>query len=206
MSPLSDITSYAFDGSDLEIPFVLNGSGATVWLIIYTEGYEAPFTITGEGPGPYQDPEHAAPGWHVFGGTDVLVYKSAGERFDEGENTIVWNGLDMEGNVVMPGVSINASTIISDHCILNTNSSLDHDCRMANFSSLAPNSAVGGNCSIGQFSYVGIGASIFHGVSIEENCIVGGGSILNKNAIRDSTYYGIPAKRISERKLGDSYL
>ncbi|MEE2627837.1 MAG: FlgD immunoglobulin-like domain containing protein [Candidatus Latescibacterota bacterium] len=103
MSPLSDITSYAFDGSDLEIPFVLNGSGATVWLIIYTEGYEAPFTITGEGPGPYQDPEHAAPGWHVFGGTDVLVYKSAGERFDEGENTIVWNGLDMEGNVVMPG-------------------------------------------------------------------------------------------------------
>ena len=56
MSPLSDITSYAFDGSDLEIPFVLNGSGATVWLIIYTEGYEAPFTITGEGPGPYQDP------------------------------------------------------------------------------------------------------------------------------------------------------
>ena len=58
------------------------------------------------------------------------------------------------GNVVMPGVSINASTIISDHCILNTNSSLDHDCRMASFSSLAPNSVVGGNCSIGQFSYV----------------------------------------------------
>ena len=110
------------------------------------------------------------------------------------------------GNVVMPGVSINASTIISDHCILNTNSSLDHDCRMANFSSLAPNSAVGGNCSIGQFSYVGIGASIFHGVSIEDNCIVGGGSILNKNTICDSNYYGIPAKRISERKLGDSYL
>ena len=110
------------------------------------------------------------------------------------------------GNVVMPGVSINASTIISDHCILNTNSSLDHDCRMASFSSLAPNSAVGGNCSIGQFSYVGIGASIFHGVSIEDNCIVGGGSILNKDAICDSTYYGIPAKRISERKLGDSYL
>ena len=53
---------------------------------------------------------------------------------------------------------------------------------------------------------VGIGASIFHGVSIEDNCIVGGGSILNKDAICDSTYYGIPAKRTSERKLGDSYL
>ena len=110
------------------------------------------------------------------------------------------------GNVVMPGVSINASTIISDHCILNTNSSLDHDCCMQSFSCLAPNSVVGGNCSIGKFSYVGIGSSIFQGVSIEENCIVGGGSVLNKDAISDSIYYGIPAKRISERKLGDSYL
>ena len=110
------------------------------------------------------------------------------------------------GNVIMPGVSINASTIISDHCILNTNSSLDHDCRMASFSSLAPNAAVGGNCSIGQFSNIGIGASVFHGVSIEENCIVGGGSVLNKDAKSNSTYYGIPAKRISDRKLGDCYL
>ena len=110
------------------------------------------------------------------------------------------------GNVVMPGVSINASSIISDHCILNTNSSLDHDCRMENYSCLAPNSAVGGNCIIGKYSYVGIGSSIFHGVEIDENCIVGGGSVFNKNTKSNSTYYGIPARRVSSRKLGDAYL
>ena len=110
------------------------------------------------------------------------------------------------GNVVMPGVSINASSIISDHCILNTNSSLDHDSNMESFSSIAPNSAVGGNCFIGKYSYVGIGSAIFQGVSIDENCIIGGGSILKKNSLPNSTYYGIPAKRISSRKLGDSYL
>ena len=110
------------------------------------------------------------------------------------------------GNVVMPGVSINASSIISDHCILNTNSSLDHDCQMSNYSCLAPNSAVGGNCSIGEYSYVGIGASIFQGVSIDQNCIVGGGSILNRDAKADSIYYGIPAKKVSSRKLEDNYL
>ena len=106
----------------------------------------------------------------------------------------------------MPGVCVNASSIISDHCVLNTNSSLDHDCRMESFSSLAPNSAVGGNCSIGKYSYVGIGASIFHGVCIKENCIVGGGSVLNKNTVPNSTYYGTPAKIVSSRKLGDIYL
>ena len=36
--------------------------------------------------------------------------------------------------------------------------------------------------------------ALFHGVEIDENCIVGGGSVLNKNTISDSTYYGIPAK------------
>ena len=59
---------------------------------------------------------------------------------------------------------------------------------------------------MGKYSYVGIGASIFHGVEIDENCIVGGGSVLNKNTKSNSTYYGIPARRVSGRKLGDAYL
>jgi hypothetical protein len=100
---LTDIGDYAFDGSDLEIPFSLDGSGATVWLIIYTNGFSAPLTIEGEGPGPYADPEHDTPGWHVYDGTDVLVFKSDGQRFEQGDNTIVWNGRDMDGNVVESG-------------------------------------------------------------------------------------------------------
>ena len=100
---LNDIPDYAFDGSDLEIPFTLEGTGATVWLIIYTVGQHPPLTITGEGPAPYRDPEHAAPGWHVYDDVDTLVYKSAGERFDEGDNVIVWNGRDMNGNIVPAG-------------------------------------------------------------------------------------------------------
>ena len=77
ISGVGDITDYAFDGSDLEIPFTLNGSGATVWLIVYTEGFKAPYTITGEGPGPYQDPENASPGWHVV---DEIGRASCRER------------------------------------------------------------------------------------------------------------------------------
>mgnify|MGYP003958273075 FL=1 len=100
---LEDITNYAFDGSSLEIPFNLSGSGATVWLIIYTVDQDPPLTITGEGPGPYADAEHGDAGWHVYDGVDMLVYKSAGERFEEGSNVIVWNGKDMDGNAVADG-------------------------------------------------------------------------------------------------------
>ena len=109
------------------------------------------------------------------------------------------------GNVVMPGVTINASSFIFNHCILNTNSSLDHDCKMMNYSSLGPNSAVGGKCSIGEFSHIGIGASVIQGVSIGKNCIIGGGSVVTKNSQSDSIYVGVPSKKISNRELGDKY-
>ena len=109
------------------------------------------------------------------------------------------------GNVLMPGATINASSVIFDHCILNTNSSLDHGCVMRNFSSLGPHSAVGGDCNIGEFSNVGIGASVFHGISIGRNCIIGGGSLVNKNTQPDSVYFGVPARLISTRVLGDKY-
>lgn len=100
---LSDFPDYAFDGSDLEVNFTLEGSGATVWLIVYTSGQNPPLTIEGEGDAPYKDPVRDQPGWHVYEGVDYLVYKSAGERMDEGDNTITWNGRDNAGNVVGPG-------------------------------------------------------------------------------------------------------
>jgi len=103
ISDLSAIPDYAFDGSDLEVPFTLTGSGATVWLIVYTSGQNPPLTITGDGPGPYADAERTSAGWHVYDGVDYLVYKSDGERFEEGANTIKWNGKDNAGNNVGAG-------------------------------------------------------------------------------------------------------
>ncbi len=110
------------------------------------------------------------------------------------------------GNVVMAGVAINPSTSIGNHCILNTNSSLDHDCTMENYSCLAPNAAVGGNCRLGEFAYIGIGTSVFHNVSVGRNCIVGGGSLVNRDTKADSVFFGNPARFVSTRKLGDTYL
>jgi len=100
---LSAISDYAFNGATLDVPFTLSGSGARVWLIVYTAGQSAPFTIEGEGPGPYSDPEHAGAGWHVYDGVDVLVAKTAGERFGAGANVISWNGRDTNGDVVPAG-------------------------------------------------------------------------------------------------------
>jgi hypothetical protein len=110
ISGLTSISDYAFDGSDLTIPFTLEGTqtgAATVWLIIYTSGEHPPLTITGSGPAPSDgggtDGNYAAPGWHVFQNVDWLVYKSDGQKFDAGANEIVWDGRDNDGNLVASG-------------------------------------------------------------------------------------------------------
>ena len=111
-----------------------------------------------------------------------------------------------EGNVVMAGVTINTSSIVGDHCILNTNASIDHDNKISDFVSFAPNSVSGGNVKVNEFSAIGIGATIQHEVSIGSNCIIGAHSLVNKDTIADSVYFGLPAKYIRKHTFGSDYL
>lgn len=100
------------------------------------------------------------------------------------------------GNVILAGAVVNTNTKIGDHCILNTRSSLDHDCKLSSFSSIGPNAVVGGGTKIGEQVFLGIGAIIFQGLSIEDRCTIGAASLVNKNTLSDSLYYGSPAKLI----------
>jgi len=122
------------------------------------------------------------------------------------KSSIAFNVVMGEGNVVMAGAVINTSSEISNHCIFNTNCSIDHDNKIANFASIAPNAVTGGNVEVGEFSAIGIGATVKHNVSIGYNCIIGAGSLVNKDTKSNSVYYGIPAKFIRNHELGTKYL
>lgn len=111
-----------------------------------------------------------------------------------------------EGTVVMAGVSVNPCSSIGRFCILNTNSSLDHDSILEDFASLAPGVTTGGNCQIGQYSAVSIGAVLIHGIHIGEHTIIGAGSLVTKSINSFVVAYGAPAKAIRNRKQGDKYL
>mgnify|MGYP003953537663 CR=1 FL=1 len=111
-----------------------------------------------------------------------------------------------KGNVVMAGAVINPYSIIYNHCIINSNSTVEHDCKMGNFSSIATNASIGGNVHVGNFSAIGIGANVFHNVTVGNNCIIGGGSLVNSDTINNSIYYGSPSKLIRNHNFGDNYL
>ena len=110
------------------------------------------------------------------------------------------------GSVIMPGVTINANAIIGDHCILNTNSSLDHDGFMNNFSSLAPKVCVGGYFILGKGSAICLGANIIENITIGEHSVVGAGALVVGNVEDNVVVYGAPARIVRKRIPSDPYL
>jgi sugar O-acyltransferase (sialic acid O-acetyltransferase NeuD family) len=52
-----------------------------------------------------------------------------------------------------------------------------------------------GHCHIKKGVFIGVNACIRDGVTIEENCIIGMGSVVTKNTDNNSTYIGSPAKK-----------
>lgn len=111
-----------------------------------------------------------------------------------------------EGTCLMAHTSVNSDSRIGRHVIVNTNSSIDHDCTIEDFVSIAPNAALGGNCHVAKCSAVSIGAVVMHGISIGPNSVIGAGATVIRDLEPDGTYVGTPAKKIKSRKPGDKYL
>jgi len=111
-----------------------------------------------------------------------------------------------KGVSIMAGVIINSDVNIGDFVIINTKASIDHDSKMLNFSSLAPNVTTGGNVQIGEYSAVSISTTIKHNLIVGSHSVIGAGSLLMKNCGDNKIMYGVPAKIIRNREIGEKYL
>ena len=106
----------------------------------------------------------------------------------------------------MPQVNIGPNCTVKEFCILNTASSIDHDCEMDAFSSIAPRVVTGGNVKIGLGSAVSIGSTVEHGIVIGDDVVIGANSYVNKRFEGGVLAYGNPCKFVRNRNKGDSYL
>lgn len=111
-----------------------------------------------------------------------------------------------EGTVLMPQAVVGPNSSVGRFCILNTRSSIDHDCTLADYASLAPGAVTGGSVRIGVRSAISLGAAIKHGVSVGADSVVGACSYLNKDLAANQVAYGTPAKVVRSRSVGDPYL
>jgi sugar O-acyltransferase (sialic acid O-acetyltransferase NeuD family) len=132
---------------------------------------------------------------------DFIFIASVHPKAIIGKNVIIG-----KGTVIMPGAVVNAGTVIGDFCIINTNSSLDHDSIIGDYSSLAPRASTGGNLILGCFSAVCLGANIIENIEIGDHSIIGAGALVVNHIPSKVVAFGVPAKVIRKRRNGDSYL
>lgn len=110
------------------------------------------------------------------------------------------------GGVVMAGAVINPGVSIGEHCIINTSSSVDHEVRIADFSSIGPGAVIGGDCEIGKQTAISIGAIIKHKVKIGSKSVIGAGALQLDNVGTNEVWFGVPSKKIRSREDSERYL
>ena len=98
-----------------------------------------------------------------------------------------------QGTVIMGGVVINPNAKIGRACIINTSSSIDHDCLLADSVHISPGVHIGGTVNIGENTWACLGSSIINNVNIGSNVIIAAGAAVINSVPDNVMVTGIPA-------------
>lgn len=109
-----------------------------------------------------------------------------------------------EGVAVLAGSHVGPGSRVGKFCIINTGSSIDHDCTMHDFASIAPGVFMGGYVRIGECSAIGVGASVSDRISIGTHAVVGTGAVVVRDIPDLVVAYGNPARVHRSRREGEN--
>lgn len=101
-----------------------------------------------------------------------------------------------EGCVVTAGTVLTCNIKVGKHAHFNLNSTVGHDCQIADYFTAAPGVNISGDCQFGNFVNLGTNSAVKQGVNITSDTVVGMGGTVVKNLEEAGVYVGVPVKRI----------
>lgn len=137
----------------------------------------------------------------IFRQKVIAEYKATGFVFETicASSSIISPYARMgKGIFIAEGVIIQPDTVIKDYSIINTGSSIDHDCIIGTGVHIAPGVTLSGAVKVGDNTLIGTGSSVIQEIEIAENSIIGAGSAVVKHCKETGTYVGVPAKLINK--------
>ncbi|MCG7562511.1 MULTISPECIES: NeuD/PglB/VioB family sugar acetyltransferase [Pseudoalteromonas] len=95
-----------------------------------------------------------------------------------------------EGVQIMQNAVVCIGVAIGENSIINTSTTIDHDCSIGMHCHIAPGVTMSGQVRIEQGVHVATGASIINNITIGERAIVGVGASLTKSLAKNCIAYG----------------
>jgi sugar O-acyltransferase (sialic acid O-acetyltransferase NeuD family) len=92
--------------------------------------------------------------------------------------------------IIGPAAKVDAGAIINHAAIV------DHECYVGGFCHVGPGATLGGNVRLGMRVLIGAGSNVLPGITIGDDAIIGAGAVVTGNVPPQTTYVGVPARRI----------
>ena len=101
-----------------------------------------------------------------------------------------------EGVQIIQGAIVNRGASIGKHTIVNTNATVDHDCKIGDFVHIAPGATLCGGVKVGKRTLIGANATVLPNCEIGANVNVGAGAVVTTDLPDNVVVVGVPAKII----------
>ncbi len=99
-----------------------------------------------------------------------------------------------EGTVIAAGGIVQPGAVIGKHCVVNTGSSIDHDCRLEDYVTTGPGVHLAGGVHVGTGTLLGVGSCARPGCRIGAESQVGAGAVVIQDLPSHVVAYGVPAR------------
>ncbi len=100
------------------------------------------------------------------------------------------------GSVIMANAVVNPCAQIGNHCIINSNATVEHENIIEDYVHISVGAKLAGAVKVGKRTWIGIGATVSDGISVCRDCMIGAGALVIKNIESPGTYIGIPAHKV----------
>lgn len=101
-----------------------------------------------------------------------------------------------EGSIICAGSILTVNVKVGKHVIINIDSTIGHEAKVGDFSTILPSVNISGAVVIGECVSVGTGTAIIQGINIGNNTIIGANATVVKDIPESCTAVGSPAKPI----------
>jgi sugar O-acyltransferase (sialic acid O-acetyltransferase NeuD family) len=105
------------------------------------------------------------------------------------------------GTVISAGAIIQPDVSIGAHSIVNTSTSVDHDCEIGSYVHLAPGVHLAGGVKVGHGVLMGVGSSAIPLASIGDWSVIGAGAGVMKAIPANTKAVGFPAKPVIDKEV-----